>query len=117
MLTLYTKSFPIEIASHILDLYILFGEFFLFRVALGVLSYFEDAILACDFEGTIKLLKNVGQKVFPERMFLIAAGARKRVIPGNSCDTHDGRRIPAIVNRSPQETTIAATTGAIPQST
>jgi len=64
ILTLYTKSFPMDVACQILDVYLLEGEFFLFRVALGVLSYIQGKLLVCGFRNdtTSKKCRKSGKK-------------------------------------------------------
>jgi len=50
ILTIYTKCVPIDIAAHIIDVYLLEGPSFMFRTAIGILKHYSNKIKKCDFE-------------------------------------------------------------------
>jgi hypothetical protein len=64
ILTLFTKSFPIDVATRILDIYFFEGEYFLFRAALGVLKYLEFDLLKVEFDGVLKILQRLSSRPF-----------------------------------------------------
>lgn len=72
VLTLFSKSLPLDLVVHVWDVYMLEGESFIFRVALGILvvSYFfqlhegvmqtfQNELRTADFDGCLGLLSNI----------------------------------------------------------
>lgn len=49
-LTIFSKSLPLDIATHLWDIYIFEGQSFLFRAALGLLKYLRAQILAFELD-------------------------------------------------------------------
>ena len=60
---MFTKSFPIDVATRILDIYFFEGEYFLFRAALGVLKYLEPDLLKVEFDGILRILQRLSSRV------------------------------------------------------
>lgn len=58
-MTLFSKSFPLSIASRIWDCYVFEGEAILYRSAIGVLSFFSHRLLKMDFEDMARFLSNI----------------------------------------------------------
>jgi hypothetical protein len=49
-LTIFSKSLPLDLATHLWDIYLYEGQCFLFRAALGILKYLQTRILAQDLD-------------------------------------------------------------------
>lgn len=49
-LTLFSKSLPLDVATHLWDIYIFEGQAFLFRAALGLLKYIQAPILSQELD-------------------------------------------------------------------
>lgn len=54
-LSLFSKPLNIEMAHRVWDLFFLFGDVVLFKVALAILQYFEKRLCGVGFEGTFNL--------------------------------------------------------------
>jgi len=59
VLTLFSKSPPIDVASHILDVYLLEGEYFLFKAGLGILYLLKNKLLRVEFDGIMQLMQQL----------------------------------------------------------
>jgi len=68
-MTIYSKSFPLDIASRIWDIFILEGESFLFRVALGILKLFQTTLESGTFDTCMKLLTHLPEVIGEEELF------------------------------------------------
>ena len=51
LMTIFSKSLPLELAMRIWDRYFLYGEIFLFRCALGILNTMSVRLLSQEFDG------------------------------------------------------------------
>jgi len=70
ILTVYAKSLSLDIVSRIWDLYILEGDYFLFRVGLGLLRFFKKHILGSNMETCLKVLtKHNDEEIEEEDLF------------------------------------------------
>jgi hypothetical protein len=49
-LTIFSKSLPLDLATHLWDIYIFEGPCFLFRASIGILKYLEPRILEHDLD-------------------------------------------------------------------
>lgn len=56
-LTIFTARFPLYLVFHILDVFLLDGTEFLFKVALTLLTEFENELRTLDFEGILKYFR------------------------------------------------------------
>jgi len=56
LLTIYSRSLPIDLAHRIWDNFLYHGQVFLFRTALGMLRLFESKFLKMGFEGCLSML-------------------------------------------------------------
>eukprot|EP00727_Mastigamoeba_balamuthi_P013489 m51a1_g8763 putative tbc1 domain family member 12 isoform x2 (373) ;mRNA; f:139554-141268 len=68
IMTVYSKTLPLEVASHVWDVYLLEGEHFLFRTALGILHYYRNILYTLDFEHCLSFLSSPPQ-VIDEALF------------------------------------------------
>ena len=59
VLTLFTKSMPIDISTRVWDIYFVDGEIVIYLVILGVLAQLQTLLLSLSFEGIIKTLCNL----------------------------------------------------------
>ena len=50
ILTAYSKPLPLDISSRIWDCYLLYGDFYLFKVALGILKMMEKRLINQAFD-------------------------------------------------------------------
>ena len=63
LMTMFTRSLPLDCACRLWDLYMLMGDVLLFRGALGVLKLMRQVILASEFETCMHELRNIGHYV------------------------------------------------------
>eukprot|EP00920_Eleutheroschizon_duboscqi_P033301 GHVT01080253.1.p1 GENE.GHVT01080253.1~~GHVT01080253.1.p1 ORF type:complete len:686 (-),score=151.41 GHVT01080253.1:1696-3648(-) len=56
LLSLFARMLPYRAACRVVDNFILLGEAYAFRVALGLLKYLEVELFSCSFEGAMRLL-------------------------------------------------------------
>jgi len=68
VLTLFTKSLPLDIATHVWDVYFVEGDIHIYLVILGLFATLEGLLLTLSFEGIIKALSNL-QTLNEEDMF------------------------------------------------
>lgn len=54
LMTIYVRSFDLNIASKIWDLMFLEGDFVLIKVAISILKIYEKKLLTLDFEGIVR---------------------------------------------------------------
>ena len=59
ILTVFSKSLPLETATRLWDIFLFEGEVFLFRSIIGLLRYFARQIMSNDFEGNMHLLTHL----------------------------------------------------------
>eukprot|EP01105_Mastigella_eilhardi_P028229 TRINITY_DN9175_c0_g1_i2.p1 TRINITY_DN9175_c0_g1~~TRINITY_DN9175_c0_g1_i2.p1 ORF type:complete len:368 (-),score=98.27 TRINITY_DN9175_c0_g1_i2:114-1160(-) len=62
MLTIYSKPLPMDLATHIWDVYVLEGESFIFRVALAIFHMFSKVLEQSLFDEIVNLLTNLTQQ-------------------------------------------------------
>lgn len=68
-ITLFSKSLPLDIAVRLWDLFFLDGEAYLFRAAIGILTYFADTLKSSNFEEIMCLLTRLPQEFDEQRLF------------------------------------------------
>jgi hypothetical protein len=68
-LTLYSKALPLDIATRIWDCYLLDGEVFGFRVALGLLRMYGSRLARVDIEGILGFLSHLPQDLCGDKLF------------------------------------------------
>jgi len=68
-LTLFSKSLPIPIASRVWDCYLLQGEVFLFRCALGILLAHKKFLRTADFEECVCGLRRLAEDIDENLLF------------------------------------------------
>ena len=62
LLTLYTKSLPLDLATRIWDCYFIQGESFIVRSALGLLRFFSPQLEGASFDDVMCLVTNLPQE-------------------------------------------------------
>lgn len=62
-MTLFSKSFPLSVASRIWDCYIFEGEVILYRASVGILSYLSPKLEKMGFEEIARLLSSLETSV------------------------------------------------------
>lgn len=68
-ITLFTKSFSIDIAARLWDRYFLDGELFLFQATLGILQYFSPKLKTAGFEEAMQFLSHIPKDLDEENLF------------------------------------------------
>lgn len=72
-LTLFSKDFPIEIAARVWDCFLLEGEPYLFKAAIGVCKHVEPQLLGQPMEVCHGVIGKVGKAITPDAFFAAAA--------------------------------------------
>ncbi|XP_072112371.1 TBC1 domain family member 14-like [Mobula birostris] len=67
--TLYSKSFPLDLACRVWDVFCRDGEEFLFRTALGILKLYEDILTQMDFIHMAQFLTKLPEEMLSEDLF------------------------------------------------
>uniref|UniRef100_UPI00398E5BB1 TBC1 domain family member 14-like isoform X1 n=2 Tax=Pristiophorus japonicus TaxID=55135 RepID=UPI00398E5BB1 len=67
--TLYSKSFPLDLACRVWDVFCRDGEEFLFRTALGILKIYEDILNQMDFIHMAQFLTKLPEDMSSEDLF------------------------------------------------
>lgn len=49
MITIFSRSIPLDIASRIWDNFLFYGQVFIFRTALGIVKFYEEQFLSESF--------------------------------------------------------------------
>ncbi|EEY67619.1 uncharacterized protein PITG_18461 [Phytophthora infestans T30-4] len=68
-LTLFTRSLPLDLALRIWDVYVLLGTPFFFQASMGLLSLFQDSLLAMEAENIMRLLHNFPKNTSSRQLF------------------------------------------------
>ncbi|KAL3657291.1 hypothetical protein V7S43_017800 [Phytophthora oleae] len=68
-LTLFTRSLPLDLALRIWDVYVLLGTPFFFQASMGLLSLFQDSLLAMEAEDIMRLLHNFPKNTSSRELF------------------------------------------------
>ena len=68
-LTIFSSSFPLDIASHVWDCYFAMGEIFLFRAAIGLLSLLERQMLQMALDGVLMALHRLPKTLDHAQLF------------------------------------------------
>lgn len=79
-LTLFAKSLPLDTAARAWDLYLCDGEIVLYRMTLGLLSYFSKQLLAGDFEYCMRFLSHMSKVHDVCITMLLFCGVKKKII-------------------------------------
>jgi hypothetical protein len=69
LMTLYSRSMPMNVAARVWDLYLCEGELSLFRVAIGLLKMHESALLCMEFGDMMKFLHNIPPDLDEDELF------------------------------------------------
>lgn len=56
--TLFVYNFPLDVVARLWDIFFVEGVEYLFKVALAVLTIFQEELLLLSFEGIVKFLKD-----------------------------------------------------------
>ncbi|KAL4140160.1 hypothetical protein PRNP1_015231 [Phytophthora ramorum] len=68
-LTLFTRSLPLDLALRLWDVYVLLGTPFFFQASMGLLSLFQDSLLAMEPEDIMRLLHNFPKSTSSQQLF------------------------------------------------
>jgi len=71
ILTLYSKSLPINVATRVWDILLFEGEHSLIHIALGILSLVEKKLLKGDFETCLQILQHISDEDHDEVKFIL----------------------------------------------
>jgi len=59
IMTLFSRSLPLRIVSHVWDLYFLDGIFILYQTSIAILRLLRPKLMQEDMEGILHILQNV----------------------------------------------------------
>ena len=65
-MTLFTRALNLSLVSRVWDFYFLDGIFVLYQTSIAILRILEKQLLDVDFEGIMKILKNVQDYISDE---------------------------------------------------
>jgi hypothetical protein len=51
VLTVFSKSLPLDVAARVWDAYLVYGDYMIWRAAIAVFKLYEPLILAMSFDG------------------------------------------------------------------
>uniref|UniRef100_A0AAV1VBM9 Uncharacterized protein n=1 Tax=Peronospora matthiolae TaxID=2874970 RepID=A0AAV1VBM9_9STRA len=68
-LTLFTRSLPLDLALRVWDVYVLLGSPFFFQASMGLLSLFQDSLLAMEVQDMMRLLHNFPRTTSSQELF------------------------------------------------
>jgi len=71
IITLYSKSLPINIATRVWDIFLFEGDYSLIHIALGILSLLEKKLLKGDFDVCLQTLQHISNEDFDEVKFIL----------------------------------------------
>eukprot|EP00474_Spongospora_subterranea_P005944 CRZ06402.1 hypothetical protein [Spongospora subterranea] len=69
ILTIFSRSFPLDIACRIWDCFLVEGQAFLFRAALGVLKMYESVFASSSFEQCLHFLNRIPKNLDERTLF------------------------------------------------
>lgn len=72
-LSLFTKALPLELATHIWDIYLLEGELYLMCVGLGILKLYAARLSTFSFERVTPFLLHLPESINPDDLFYCIA--------------------------------------------
>eukprot|EP00602_Paraphysomonas_sp_CaronLab_P008488 CAMPEP_0185028716 /NCGR_PEP_ID=MMETSP1103-20130426/14654_1 /TAXON_ID=36769 /ORGANISM="Paraphysomonas bandaiensis, Strain Caron Lab Isolate" /LENGTH=322 /DNA_ID=CAMNT_0027563225 /DNA_START=110 /DNA_END=1078 /DNA_ORIENTATION=- len=73
-LSLFAKAAPVPVATRLWDSYMVEGEVFVVRAALGILQMFEFKLQSSTMEGIIKLLSHLPDNTDPDKLMGYISG-------------------------------------------
>jgi len=68
-MTLFSKTLPIQLTSRIWDNFILEGESYLYRSALGILKFCMPQLLQADFDDIVYILHHLPKDIDEQKLF------------------------------------------------
>ncbi|GAB9472610.1 hypothetical protein Gpo141_00009784 [Globisporangium polare] len=68
-LTLFTRSLPLNLALRIWDCFVFLGTPFFFQASVGILTLYEDALLAMEAEDIMRFLHNIPKSTSAPDLF------------------------------------------------
>lgn len=74
VLTLFSKSLPLEIATRLWDVYLYEDEVFLFRAIIGLLRMLSSSIQSNDFDTNMHLMTHLPADMDSDALFRFIAG-------------------------------------------
>ena len=69
VMTVFSKVLPLDVAVHVWDMWLLEGDYFIFRTAVGLLAMYSDFLLLLPFEDVMRFLRNLPQDIIDEALF------------------------------------------------
>ncbi len=69
-MTLFTRALNLSLVSRVWDFYFLDGIFVLYQTAIAILRIIEKHLIEVDFEGIMKVLKNIPDYVTDEEQLV-----------------------------------------------
>jgi len=87
-MTLFSKSFPLDIVVRIWDLYFMEGEVTLYKTTIGIFKYFHDKLILLDFEGLTYFISHLSSFVSPANQLDNYAKAENNSVLGGELMLH-----------------------------
>lgn len=69
-MTVFTRALNLSLVSRVWDFYFLDGIFVMYQTAIAILRIIEKQLLEVDFEGIMKIMKNVSDHVTDEEILV-----------------------------------------------
>lgn len=69
VMTVFSKVLPLDVAVHVWDMWLLEGDYFIFRTVVGLLSMYSEFLLLLRFEDIMRFLRNLPQDIIDEALF------------------------------------------------
>lgn len=69
VMTVFSKVLPLDVAVHVWDMWLLEGDYFIFRTIVGLLAMYEDFLMFLRFEDIMRFLRCLPQDIIDEALF------------------------------------------------
>ncbi|RWS02176.1 TBC1 domain family member 14-like protein [Dinothrombium tinctorium] len=79
--SLFSRSLPLDVSTHVWDLILRDGEEFIFRVALGILDMYKDILIKFDFINLAQYLTKLPDEIDSQSLFTSVAAIK--MVVGN----------------------------------
>jgi hypothetical protein len=68
-ITLFCKRLRLEVVGRVWDCYLVFGEAFVYRAAVGILAVLQDQLLGKSFEQCMRVLSDSAAEISEQQLF------------------------------------------------
>jgi len=81
IMTLFSRTLPLKLASHVWDLYFLDGIFILYQTSIAILRILKPKLMEEEFEGIMHILQNVPEHITEDDEDKLVDGIFNMVYP------------------------------------